>query len=233
MTKERAMTTQKLLKRRVRERMAKTGESYTAARRHVVIGRGRLQEARTRLASAKELASDEKLAEATGRDWDAWISILDQWGGRDRKHRETVDFLISEHSVPGWWAQSITTGYERARGLRLKHQQPNGFTIYASKTVGVPLEALFHAFVDDRTRAGWLTGGSMSVRSSQPDKVARFDWDGGPTRILVTFEEKGPSKATAYVAHERLPDAAAADAAKAAWKDRVAALKSFLEVTDE
>ena len=29
------MTTQKLFKRRVRARMSKTGESYTAARRHV------------------------------------------------------------------------------------------------------------------------------------------------------------------------------------------------------
>ena len=226
------MTTQKLLKRRVRERMSKTGESYTAARRHVVVGRDRLEDARQRLESARELASDEKLTEATGRDWEGWLSILDRWGAPDRKHREIADHLIGAHAVPGWWAQSITTGYERARGLRKKHQQPNGFTIYASKTVGVPLEELFAAFVDDRTRAQWLTDGSMSPRTSQPGKVARFDWDDGPTRILVTFEEKGASRSTAYVAHERLPDADAADAAKAAWKKRVASLKAFLESTD-
>jgi uncharacterized protein YndB with AHSA1/START domain len=229
MTKERAMTTQKLLKNRVRDRMAKTGESYTAARRHVVIGRDRLQDARTRLASARELASDEKLIQATGRDWEAWLSILDRWGGSQRNHREIVAYLHDEHDVPPWWTQTVTNGYERARGIRAKHQQATGFTIYASKTVAVPLEALFNAVVDDRTRAGWLTDGSMSVRTTQQNKVARFDWEGGPTRILVTFEEKGPSRATAHVAHERLPDAAAADAAKAAWKERVAALKSVLE----
>ena len=78
------MTTQKLFKRRVRERMSKTGESYTAARLHVVPTRNRIETDRTNLASARELASDEKLTEATGRDWDAWLSILDRWGARDR-----------------------------------------------------------------------------------------------------------------------------------------------------
>lgn len=225
------MTTQKLFKRRVRERMSKTGESYSAARRQVVLGRDRLEAARTRLASAKELASDEKLTDATGRNWEAWLSVLDGWGAGDRKHREIADFLIADQAVPGWWAQAITTGYERARGLRLKHQQPDGFTVYASKTVGVPIGVLFDAFVDKRAREQWLTDGPMSLRTSQPDKVARFDWGDGPTRVLVTFEEKGPSKSTAYVAHERLADADAAEAAKTSWKERLTALKSLLEST--
>jgi hypothetical protein len=226
------MTTQKLFKRRVRDRMAKTGESYTAARRHVEPGRDRAETAKTRLASARELASDEKLAESTGHDWDTWLRVLDRWGGRERKHREIVDHLIAEHGVPGWWAQAVATGYERARGLRLKHQQPDGFTVYASKTIGVPLDVLFGSFVDDRLRPLWLTDGAMKLRTAQPGKVARFDWAGGPSRVLVTFEAKGPAKSTAYVSHERLADAEAADAAKAAWKKRVAALKSVLEATD-
>lgn len=223
------MATHKLFKRRVRGRMSKTGESYTAARRQVVLGRDRLEADRTGLDSARELASDEKLAETTGHDWQAWIAVLDRWGARSRKHGEIAEFLVAEHAVPGWWAQAITTGYERARGMRLKHQQSDGFTIYASKTVGVPIGILFDAFVDEPTRRSWLADGSMSLRTSQPGKVARFDWAGGPTRVLVTFEEKGSSKATAHVSHERLPDVGAAEAAKASWKRRVAALKSFLE----
>ena len=226
------MTTQKLFKRRVRERMSKTGERYSTARRQVALKRDGLEAARTRLASAKALASDEKLSEVTGREWEAWLSVLDHWGARQRKHGETVDFLMAEHAVPGWWAQTITTGYERARGMRLKHQQPNGFTVYASKTIGVPIGVLFDAFTDERTRSQWLTDGSMSLRTSQAGKVARFDWDDGTTRILVTLEEKGPSKSTAYVAHERLPDSDAAEMAKGLWKKRVAALKSLLESTD-
>ena len=226
------MTTQKLFKRRVRERMSKTGESYTAARLHVAPARDRVETDRTNLASARELASDEKLTEATGHDWDAWLTVLDRWGARDRKHREIADYLVAEHSVPSWWVQAITTGYERARGMRLKHQQADGFTVYASKTVGVPVAALFDAFVDRLTREQWLTDGSMSIRTSQPAKVARFEWGDGQTRVLVTFEEKGPMKSAAYVSHERLPDAGAADVAKTLWKKRVAALKGFLESTD-
>jgi hypothetical protein len=226
------MTTQKLFKRRVRERMSKTGESYTAARRYVAPKRDLVEAARTSLASAAELASDEKVAEKTGRNWEAWLSLLDRWGARDRKHGETVDFLMAEHAVPSWYAQTITTGYERMRGLRLKHQQPDGFTIYASKTVGVPIGVLFDAFADARSREQWLTDGSMSLRTSQPGRAARFDWDGGPSRVSVTFQAKGPAKATAFVAHERLPDPGAAETAKASWKERLASLKSLLESSD-
>ncbi len=71
----------------------------------------------------------------------------------------------------------------------------------------------------------------MSIRSSQPTKVARFDWGGGPTRVMVTFEDKGPAKATAVVTHERLSDADAASTAKTLWRERLAALKALLEST--
>lgn len=225
------MTTQKLFKRRVRERMSRTGETYTAARRQVVLKRDRLEAAPTRLASATELASDEKISEATGRNWEAWLSLLDQWGARERKHGETVGFLLAEHAVAGWWAQTIATGYERARGMRLTHQQPDGFTIYASKTVGVPIGVLYDAFANERTRGQWLTDGSMSLRTSRPGLVARFDWGDGPTRVNVTFEGKGPTESTVAVAHERLADPETAETAKASWKERLAALKSFLEST--
>jgi uncharacterized protein YndB with AHSA1/START domain len=226
------MPTQKLFKRRVRARMAKTGESYTTARTHVAARRQRAAAAPLDLAPALELASDAKVMQATGKGWEAWIGILDRWGAADRRHPEIAEYLVAQHDVPGWYAQSITNGYERVRGMRIKHQQSTGFTIYASRTVAVPLEMLFRAFMDDATRTVWLRDGTMSLRSSQPKKVARFDWADGASRVMVTFEEKGPSRSTAYVAHERLPDASDAEAAKAAWRERLAALKAFLEATD-
>jgi hypothetical protein len=226
------MTTQKLFKRRVRERMSKTGESYTAALRHVARTRDRVASARIDLAGATELASDERMIQVTARSWETWLALLDRWGARKRKRGEIVDFLMSDQGVASWWAQTIAAGYERTRGMRLKHQQPDGFTVYASRTIGVGLELLFEAFVDDRTRGRWLSDGSMSLRTSQPGKTARFDWGDGASRILVTFEGKGPAKATAHVGHERLADPDAAEAAKVAWKGRLAALKTFLEATD-
>ena len=162
------MTKERLFKRRVRGRIAKTGESYTAARRQVSQKRDHVQAARARLGATADRPSDEKVGAVTGKRWEAWFSILDRSGARKRKHGETVAFLMEEHEVPGWWAQSITMWYERARGIRLKHQQADGFTIYASKTMAVPLEVLFDAFVNPRSRRTWLTDGTMSLRTSQP-----------------------------------------------------------------
>jgi len=226
------MTTQKLFKRRVRERMSKTGESYTAARVHVETRRERGAAPTTDLAPALELASDEKLTAATGHEWEHWLSLLDRWGATDHRHGEIAQYLNVEHGVPGWWTQTITNGYERTRGMRRKHQQADGFTIYASKTINVSVDELFEAVVDDGRREQWLTDGSMSLRTAQPGKSARFDWGDGATRILVTFDAKGPAKASAHVAHERLPSEDVAGVAKTLWKKRVAALKAHLDQTD-
>jgi hypothetical protein len=227
------MTTQKLFKRRVRERMAKTGESYTAARRHAARTRDRITTARMDFSGATELASDQRILEVTGRTWETWLSLLDRWGARQRKRTDMVGFLKADQGVPGWWAQTIAGGYERVRGIRLKHQQADGFTIYASRTIRVPLTDLFDAFVDERTRRRWLTDGSMRLRSSRGDRTAaRFDWGDGATRVGVTLDAKSPTRTTASVAHERLPDPEAAEAAKTAWKQRLSTLKGILEATD-
>jgi Domain of unknown function (DUF4287) len=223
------MTKEKSFKRRVRERMTKTGESYAAARRQTSGKRERVEAARTRLATPVDRPSDDKVAAATGKRWEAWFSILDRWGAKQRKHGEIATHLKEEHDVPGWWAQSITVWYERARGMRLKHQQADGFTIYASKTIAVPLDTLFDAFVNPRSRRKWLTDGTMSLRASQSGHTARFNWGGGSTRVLVSFEEKAAAKATVAVAHERLPDPDEAEVAKAAWRQRLADLKAYLE----
>ncbi|MDQ3985918.1 MAG: DUF4287 domain-containing protein [Actinomycetota bacterium] len=223
------MTEKKSFKRRVRERKSKTGESYTAARTQVGQKRDRLQAARARLAAADERVSDTKIKEATGKKWDQWFSILDRWGARNQKHGEIARFLTDKHDVAGWWAQSITVGYERARGLRLKYQQADGFTISASKTIAVPIDVLFDAFVNSRTRKKWLTDGTMSLRTSQPGRTARFNWEDGSTRVNVGFTAKGPSKSMVALAHERLADADEAETTKALWKERLAELKSLLE----
>ncbi|MGH2775600.1 MAG: DUF4287 domain-containing protein [Actinomycetota bacterium] len=223
------MTENKSFKRRVRERMSKTGESYTAARGQVSQKRDRVKAARTRLAATDERMTDAKIVEATGKKWDQWFSMLDRWGARNKKHGEIARFLIEEYEVAGWWAQSITVYYERARGMRMKHQNAGGFSISASKTIAVPVDVLFDSFVNARERKKWLAGETMSVRTSQPGRTARFNWEDGSTRVIVGFIDKGPSKSTVALAHERLGDADEAETMKAFWRARLTELKSFLE----
>jgi hypothetical protein len=148
------MTERKNLKRRVRDRMEKTGERYTAARRHVVDAKSETRPE----PDMGGLGSDEAVVRATGRSRDEWFAILDEWGATARSHKEIARYLYDEQGVPGWWAQNVTVGYERARGMRAKHETTGGFQVSASKTVAVPVERLFEAVADHDERETHFPG---------------------------------------------------------------------------
>jgi Domain of unknown function (DUF4287) len=174
--------------------------------------------------------SNEAVERATGRGYEAWFDLLDTWGAAERKHGEIAAWLIDEHGVDGWWAQTVTVEFERARGLR----EPGGgrdgfFSASASKTVAVPVERLFAAFVDPGLRARWLPGAELRERTTQPCRSARFDWEDGATRLVVGFTAKGEAKSQVALEHERLPDAEASEKARAYWREHLVALKEMLE----
>jgi hypothetical protein len=223
------MTKQRTFKRRVRARMAKTGESYTAARRMLIASGARPDAA---VAAFEPPMSDAKVAAATGRRWEEWFGLLDGWGAVERSHKEMARWLSDEHGVPGWWAQSVTVAYEQARGLRAPGQRPDGWTVTASKTVAVAVDRLYAAFTDDAQRERWLPGAELRERTATAPRTARYDWEDGSTRVVVGFTDRGAAKSTVDLAHERLPDADAAEAMKAYWRERVAALKTLLEDGD-
>ena len=220
------MTRQKTFKRRVRERMAKTGESYTAARR-MLIANGHRPEAA--VAEFEPPVADERVVEATGRGWEAWFKALDEWGAPTHTHTEIARWLREEQGVPGWYAQSITVGYERARGLRAPGEHADGFAITAQRTVAVPVARLFAAFDEPERREEWLPGAEMRTRTATAPKSARYDWEDGSTRVIVTFEDRGESKSVVAISHERLPDSETAEEMKAWWRERLTALKARLE----
>ena len=128
-----------------------------------------------------------------------------------------------------WNAQAVAGSYEHARGLREVGERADGFAVTAAKTVGVPVDVLFDAFVDEGQRGRWLPDARLEERTATRPKSARFDWNGGETRVHVTFVDKGEGRATAVVSHERLPDAAEAERMKTYWRGRVAMLKEVLE----
>jgi hypothetical protein len=220
------MTRQKTFKRKVRARMQKTGESYTAARRRL-IGAGERPEAEA--AEFEPPMSDDAIRERTGRGWDEWFARLDAWEAASWPHPDVARWLRDEHAVDGWSAQSVTVGYERARGLRAPGQRPDGWSVTASKTVAVPVERLYAAFGDDGLRERWLPGAELHVRTASPPKSARYDWEDGSTRVIVGFYAKGDGKSQVALEHARLPDADTAEEMKSWWRERVGALKEMLE----
>ena len=110
--------------------------------------------------------SDDAIRERTGRGWDEWFALLDAWEASSRPHPEIARWLREEHGVGGWSAQSVTVGYERARGLRAPGQRPDGWSVTASKTVAVPVERLYAAFGDDGLRERWLPGAELHLRGT-------------------------------------------------------------------
>jgi hypothetical protein len=132
--------------------------------------------------------------------------------------------------VDGWWAQGVTVGYERARGLRAPGQRRGGlFEATASKTVAVPVDRLYEAFADPAQRERWLPGASVEVRTARPGKSIRAGWDDGSTRLVIGFTARGDAKSQVALVHERIPDAETAERLKAFWRERVAVLKRVLE----
>jgi hypothetical protein len=95
------MTERKTFKRRVRARMAETGERYTTARRHVAAPEP----------EPVMPVPDEAVARETGRTWAEWLAILDAWGAAERSHTEIARYVHGEHGP----APRASTGRTGAR----------------------------------------------------------------------------------------------------------------------
>ncbi|HWC70451.1 MAG TPA: hypothetical protein VG993_04735 [Actinomycetota bacterium] len=223
------MTAQRSFKRLVRTRMEKTGESYTAAR--LVLLRGGADATVPGDDPAPLPTSDDSIRERTGRGWEEWFDVLDAWGAAEKPRREIARWVASQLSTEplGWNAQAITGSYERARLGREVGQFDDGFRVSVSKTVAVPVERLYDAFVLTRQRKRWLPDVALRRRTATKPLRARFDWGDDGSRLHVTFEGKGEAKSTVTVSHERLDDAEERDRMKSYWKGRMAALKQELE----
>jgi hypothetical protein len=172
--------------------------------------------------------SDAAVQRATGKSWDEWFALLDAWQGTTHNHTDIARHVYETYDIDGWWAQSVTVGYERARGMRALHERPDGFSMNASKTFPVPVERLFAAFMERDEREHWLEAVELHPRTSQPHKSARFDVLPGETRLAVTFVAKGPRKAAAQLQQDRLASAEEVARWKVLWQEELARLAAFL-----
>jgi hypothetical protein len=199
------MPIQKDLKKIVRARMEKTGEAYTAARVHVV--NRKKEEPKQNYAPTAGM-SDAAVKKATGRDWNEWVSTLDAIQAKDKTHRQIVDYV------------------ERVRGLRDMGQRRGGtYEANKSRTFAVPVETLFEAISNARTRKRWLDA-SMKVRTSNENKTIRASFDDG-TLVQFYFTDKG-NKSAVNVQHQKLADKEAATRMKEWWTEKLDALAKLL-----
>ena len=233
------MTKQKDLKRLVRSRMQKTGESYTTARKQLTKKKTAKAASKTVSKSAAKSKSalksdfarlggmsDEIVAEKTGRTWQEWVELLDRARATTMTHTAIATLLHEKHDVPGWWCQMVAVGYERIRGLRARGQRRDGkWEASKSKTFAVPVAELFEAWNVAKTRAKWLPG-KVTVRRATPHKSMRLTMPDG-SNVELYFLTKG-GKSVVGVQHTKLASKADADERKKFWAERLAALNELL-----
>ena len=104
------MTIDKDLKRLVRARMTKTGESYTTARGQVL--KKKIKPAPKPEPDLATLAgmSDSAVRAKTGRSWGGWVRALDRVGAAAMKHKDIATLLRDEFETriskdPSWQKQ--------------------------------------------------------------------------------------------------------------------------------
>ena len=214
------MTRQESFKRRVRARMAKTGERYGAARR-ILIEQASSQP--TRSWAAEPGMGDEALRAATGRGWNEWCDILDAWPGRTQGHGAIATHLRDAYGVDGWWAQTVTVGYERITGLRLPYQRPDGtFSAGKSRTVTTDAHALRALLLDDADRSDLFPGLETQLRSRATSRNVRIAIGPGTAEIAIEPHDGGRAKVA--IQHARLPSPAEVERWKDYWDEWLSAI---------
>ena len=68
----------------------------------------------------------------------------------------------------------------------------------------------------------------MRLRTSQPNRSARFDVLPADRRLAVNFVAKGPDKSAAQLQQERLADANDVARWKTLWKEQLVHLAAYL-----
>ena len=221
------MTREKDFKRLVRSRMAKTGESYTAARSQILTRSTKQNERAAPTPPDYETLSgiaNRRLEEKTGCTWERWVPMLDGLGAAELPHREIAALVQRKFKVSEWWSQTVTVGYERIKGRRAIGQRIDGrYEAGKSRTFAVPVTTLFDAWANTRQRKRWLGDAPAAVRAAVAPKSMRLDWGNG-TVVSVWFTAKGPDRSSVAVSHMKLDDRTEADRLRQYWSERLDAL---------
>jgi hypothetical protein len=211
------MTANASFKKRIRARMAKTGERYGAARRVLI------EQAASSKSGTRVWVTPPEQPEHTGKSWDEWCDLIESWPEADQGHAAVAARVLAEFDVTGWWGQGITVGWERITGRRLVNQMADGtFTAAVSRTITIDADALRAMLYDDADRADLFGGMASEMRSRPGVKMPRIRLDVGTVGIAI--EEKANGRATVTVSHEKLTEPADVDQWKPFWTEWLEAL---------
>ncbi len=248
------MTQAAKLKTVIRARAAKTGESYTAARRQILAAKPRPALARVRPAPTPPAVeappagdprvprgelSNKTAIKSTGHDLEYWFKVLDKFGTKN--HAKAADYLYSEHKVKAWHGQMITVTWERARGLRQENQSCTGtFQVSVSRAIAAPVEWIAGFINDGKSRKAWLKAASPALSRALEDAFAagksmelkkpgyarmRYRWLSSVVELRLTGVPGG--KASLVADSSDLPDADAVAVRREAFSQALDRLREL------
>jgi hypothetical protein len=172
--------------------------------------------------------SDNAVMAKTGKTWNQWFALLDKAGASKLDHGGIVKLAARTGGAGPWWRQMVTVEYERARGLRDKHQTATGFSVSVSKTVAADVAALYAATADAKRRKKWFPAGALKISSRTEDKYFRAAWNGA-ARLEINFYPKPGGKAQINVQVGKLANKSDVERERAAWKKALEKLTSLLK----
>ncbi|TXD36350.1 hypothetical protein FRC96_09735 [Lujinxingia vulgaris] len=192
--------------------------------------------------------SDDAVQKATGHAWSHWFDRLDALDATSMSHKDIAHHLHTREGVSGWWAQSITVAYERARGMRAVGETTRGFQISKQKTFLPDASRAWELLTSAEGLAAWLGAGApqslkegqafaldkglrVEVRRIRPGESIRLGWNPpqhDPTQVVIAWVQTSSSgKGTIAFSHENLPDAQAREEARSRWADALKALHTI------
>jgi hypothetical protein len=175
--------------------------------------------------------SDASVKAKTGRDWEGWFGLLDEEGAKKLEHKAIARLLSAKYGVPSWWRQTVAVEYERARGLRVPHQNAKGFSVAVSKTVATPLATLYEATAEATQRRKWFPTGKFELSSQTKDKYFRGAWN-ETSRLEMGFYAKGKDKAQIAIQIAKLASRDSVEPEREAWHAALSKLQAMLEKPD-
>jgi uncharacterized protein YndB with AHSA1/START domain len=187
--------------------------------------------------------SNEAIRDATGKSWEEWFALLDREGAMELSHKEIAARLVEDgHIQEGdeWWAQTVTVGYEYARGRRVKGQTADaGFQVGVQRTLPIDAARLWTFITGPEGLSVWLGEGTEElalskgaafettdgttgeIRSVYPGEKLRLTWRpdtwAQETTLQLYLDDKG-GKAALLFHHEKLESPEQRSRMKEHWR---------------
>lgn len=182
-------------------------------------------------AKQRNVITDKVVVAKTRKTMAEWFDVLDKKGAKKLDSHGIYELVMSIDGLKPlgeWNCGLLSTSYQWDRGLRGRGEKKDGFEIGVSKTIAVPVEVLYTAWLDVSLRKKWLNE-KITITKSTENKSVRVLWSDDSTRLSIDLYTKGDGRSQMVVQHLKIPNSEIAAQMKEFWAERLNTLKGILE----